>query len=87
MAPIVKMYTLGHDFMQPAIHAGGLRYHGMAPQLSALYDAGLIEAVAVGQVDVFKAALLFSQTEGILPRRSRLMQFGQPLMKQIKQKN
>lgn len=67
MAPIVKMYTLGHDFMPPAIHAGGLRYHGMAPQLSALYDAGLIEAIAVGQVDVFEAALLFAQTEGILP--------------------
>lgn len=67
MAPIVKMYTLGHGFMPPAIHAGGLRYHGMAPQLSALYDAGLIEAVAVGQVDVFEAAILFAQTEGILP--------------------
>ncbi|HSM24686.1 MAG TPA: TrpB-like pyridoxal phosphate-dependent enzyme [Anaerolineaceae bacterium] len=67
MAPIVKMYTLGHDFMPPAIHAGGLRYHGMAPQLSALFDAGLIEAVAIGQVNVFEAATLFAQTEGILP--------------------
>ena len=50
MAPIVKMHTLGHDFIPPAIHAGGLRYHGMAPLLCGLYDAGLIEAVAVGQI-------------------------------------
>jgi tryptophan synthase beta chain len=67
MAPVVKMYTLGHDFIPASIHAGGLRYHGMAPQLSALYDAGLIEAVAVRQTAVFEAALLFTQTEGILP--------------------
>ena len=67
MAPIVKMYTLGHSFVPPAIHAGGLRYHGMAPTLSALYDAGYIEARAVAQRGVFEAAVLFSQTEGILP--------------------
>ncbi len=67
MAPIVKMHTLGHDFMPSPIHAGGLRYHGMAPTLSALYDAGLVEAVAVRQQDVFEAALLFTQTEGLLP--------------------
>jgi tryptophan synthase beta chain len=67
MAPIVKMHTLGHNFMPPAIHAGGLRYHGMAPQLSALYDAGLIEAIALGQKEVFDAAVLFAQNEGILP--------------------
>jgi tryptophan synthase beta chain len=67
MAPIVKMHTLGHDFMPPAIHAGGLRYHGMAPQLSALYDAGLIEATALGQIEVFEAASLFAHTEGIIP--------------------
>jgi tryptophan synthase beta chain len=67
MAPIVKMHTLGHDFMPAPIHAGGLRYHGMAPSLSALYDAGLIEAVAVKQVACFEAAQLFTQTEGILP--------------------
>jgi len=53
--------------MPPAIHAGGLRYHGMAPQLSALYDAGLIEAIAIGQIEVFEAASLFAQTEGIIP--------------------
>ena len=67
MAPIVKMHTLGHDFVPSAIHAGGLRYHGMAPTLSALYDAGLVEAVAVRQQDVFEAAVTFTQAEGILP--------------------
>jgi tryptophan synthase beta chain len=67
MAPILKMFTLGHDFMPPVIHAGGLRYHGVAPQLSALYDAGLIEAIALGQLEVFQAATLIAQTEGILP--------------------
>lgn len=67
MAPIVKMYTLGHDFTPPAIHAGGLRYHGMAPTLSALYNAGHIQAVAVKQLPTFEAAVLFARTEGILP--------------------
>ena len=67
MAPIVKMYTLGHDFIPPSIHAGGLRYHGMAPALCALYDAGYIEAVAVGQLGTFEAAIQFAQSEGILP--------------------
>ena len=65
--PIMKMYTLGHDFMPPSIHAGGLRYHGMSPTLSALYHAGLIEAIAVSQKRVFEAAVLFTQCEGILP--------------------
>ena len=67
MAPIVKMYTLGHDFIPPEIHAGGLRYHGMAPTLSALFDHGLVDAVSVHQKAVFEAALLFTNTEGILP--------------------
>ena len=67
MAPIVKMHTLGHDFVPPAIHAGGLRYHGMAPSLCALYDAGHIEAVAVGQTSTFEAAVQFAKAEGILP--------------------
>ncbi len=67
MAPVVKMHTLGHDFMPAPIHAGGLRYHGMAPSLCALYDQGLIEAVAVNQIECFDAALLFAQTEGIFP--------------------
>ncbi len=67
MAPIVKMHTLGHTFMPAGIHAGGLRYHGMAPSLSALYDAGYIKAVAVPQVGTFEAAVMFTRAEGILP--------------------
>jgi len=67
MAPIVKMHTLGHSFIPPAIHAGGLRYHGMAPHICALYDHGLIEAIATPQVGTFEAAIQFMQTEGILP--------------------
>jgi tryptophan synthase beta chain len=67
MAPVVKMHTLGHDFVPPSIHAGGLRYHGMAPGLSALVDAGLIDAVAVKQNETFEAALQFARAEGIVP--------------------
>jgi tryptophan synthase beta chain len=67
MAPIVKMYTLGHDFVPAPIHAGGLRYHGMAPSLCALYDAGYIQAVAVPQLATFEAAMVFSRSEGIIP--------------------
>jgi tryptophan synthase beta chain len=67
MAPVVKMHTLGHGFVPPSIHAGGLRYHGMAPTVCALYDAGLIEAVAVGQLSTFEAAILFARSEGIIP--------------------
>ncbi|HLF73162.1 MAG TPA: TrpB-like pyridoxal phosphate-dependent enzyme [Anaerolineales bacterium] len=67
MAPIVKMHTLGHDFIPPAIHAGGLRYHGMAPSLCAFYDAGYIEAVAVKQRATFEAAVQFAKAEGIVP--------------------
>ena len=67
MAPIVKMHTLGHTFMPADIHAGGLRYHGMAPSLSALYDAGYIDAVAVPQTGTFEAAVQFTKAEGIIP--------------------
>jgi tryptophan synthase beta chain len=67
MAPIVKMHTLGHTFVPPGIHAGGLRYHGMAPHICALYEHGDIEAVAVGQVETFEAAVQFARTEGFLP--------------------
>ena len=67
MAPIVKMHTLGHDFIPPSIHAGGLRYHGMAPSICALYDAGYISAVAVKQVATFEAAVQFAKAEGIIP--------------------
>ncbi len=67
MAPIVKMHTLGHDFVPAPIHAGGLRYHGMAPSVCALYDAGLVEAVAVPQLATFEAAVMFAKAEGIIP--------------------
>ena len=67
MAPIVKMHTLGHDFIPPSIHAGGLRYHGMAPSICALYDAGHISAVAVKQRATFEAAVQFAKAEGIIP--------------------
>jgi tryptophan synthase beta chain len=67
MAPIVKMHTLGHSFVPPSIHAGGLRYHGMAPSVSAFYDAGLIGAVAVKQRAAFEAAIQFARAEGIVP--------------------
>ena len=67
MAPIVKMHTLGHDFVPPAIHAGGLRYHGMAPSMCALYDAGHVEAIAVKQKTTFEAAVQFAKAEGIVP--------------------
>ena len=67
LVPILKMYTLGSDFIPDPIHAGGLRYHGMSPLISGLYNAGFIDAVAVGQREVFEAALQFTRTEGILP--------------------
>jgi len=67
MAPVVKMHTLGHSFVPPSIHAGGLRYHGMAPSLCAFYDAGLIDAIAVKQIPTFEAAIQFARTEGIIP--------------------
>ena len=67
MAPVVKMHTLGHDFVPAPIHAGGLRYHGMSPLISALYDGGLIEALAVPQLATFEAAIQFARSEGIIP--------------------
>ncbi len=66
LAPIVLMYTLGHDFIPSPIHAGGLRYHGMAPIVSHLYKLGLIEAKAEYQVPVFEAGVKFARTEGII---------------------
>lgn len=67
MAPVCKMYTLGHDFIPSGIHAGGLRYHGMSPLVSQLRNDGLIDAVAYTQNEVFDAARLFAQTEFVLP--------------------
>jgi len=65
--PLLKMYTLGHNFIPPGIHAGGLRYHGMAPLVSALYDKGYIEARAYHQLDIFDSAVIFARTEGFVP--------------------
>jgi tryptophan synthase beta chain len=67
LTPLVKMFTLGHDFVPPGIHAGGLRYHGVAPLLSGLVKAGIVEPVAYHQTAVFQAAVQFAQTEGIIP--------------------
>ncbi len=67
MAPIAMMYTLGHDFMPPGIHAGGLRYHGESPLVSQLCHAGEIEAKAYSQNACFEAAVLFARSEGIVP--------------------
>ncbi len=67
LAPILKMYTLGHTFVPPPVHAGGLRYHGMAPIICHLYKLGLIEARAEYQVPVFKSAVQFARAEGIIP--------------------
>jgi tryptophan synthase beta chain len=67
MTPLVEMFTLGHKFVPPPIHAGGLRYHGDAPSLSRLVKDGVIEAVAYPQTKVFEAAMQFARTEGIIP--------------------
>jgi len=66
MTPLMMMYTLGHDFVPPSIHAGGLRYHGMAPTVSHAKKLGLIEARAYAQIPVFDAAVQFARTEGII---------------------
>ena len=65
--PLMMMYTLGHKFMPPPIHAGGLRYHGMAPMVSHALKLGLIEAQAIHQTKVFEAGILFARSEGIVP--------------------
>ena len=67
MTPLMMMYTLGHDFIPPSIHAGGLRYHGMAPLVSHAYKLKLIEAVSCHQTKVFESAVTFARTEGIIP--------------------
>jgi tryptophan synthase beta chain len=67
LTPLVKMHTLGHTFVPAPMHAGGLRYHGMAPLICKLYDEGVIEARAVGQVGTFDAALQFARAEGLVP--------------------
>ncbi|HYN75216.1 MAG TPA: TrpB-like pyridoxal phosphate-dependent enzyme [Candidatus Limnocylindria bacterium] len=67
MTPLVKMHTLGHDFIPDPIHAGGLRYHGMSPLISHIYELGLMEAIAIPQKECFAAAIQFARTEGIVP--------------------
>jgi tryptophan synthase beta chain len=67
LTPLMPMYTLGHDFVPPPVHAGGLRYHGDAPSLSALVKAGAVEARAIAQTAAFDAAVRFARVEGILP--------------------
>jgi tryptophan synthase beta chain len=67
MTPLLKMHTLGHAFVPDPIHAGGLRYHGMSPLLSHIYELGLIEALALPQTECFAAAVQFARTEGIVP--------------------
>jgi tryptophan synthase beta chain len=67
LTPLMPMYTLGHDFVPPPVHAGGLRYHGDSPIVSALVKGGLVEATAVRQTSAFEAAITFARTEGIIP--------------------
>ncbi|XP_072963883.1 uncharacterized protein [Typha angustifolia] len=67
MTPLMKMHTLGHDFVPDPIHAGGLRYHGMAPLISHIYELGLMEAIAIPQTECFQAAVQFARTEGLIP--------------------
>lgn len=67
LTPLLKMHTLGKDFVPPSIHAGGLRYHGMAPMVSHAVNLGLMDAIAIEQDDAFAAGLLFARTEGIIP--------------------
>lgn len=67
LTPLIKMYTVGHDFVPPPIHAGGLRYHGDAPSLCLLVNKGIVEAVAYNQVEAFEAGAIFTKTEGLCP--------------------
>jgi len=67
MTPLMKMHTLGHDFIPDPIHAGGLRYHGMSPLISHIYELGLLDAVSKPQSDCFAAGVQFARTEGIVP--------------------
>ncbi len=67
MTPLLKMYTLGHDFVPSSVHAGGLRYHGMAPQLSLLVNQGIVEGRAINQKDTFQSGVDFAKAEGVVP--------------------
>ncbi|XP_043725004.1 tryptophan synthase beta chain 2 [Telopea speciosissima] len=67
MTPLMKMHTLGHDFIPDPIHAGGLRYHGMAPLLSHVFELGLMEALSIPQIECFQGAIQFARSEGLIP--------------------
>lgn len=67
LTPMVKMYSMGYDYIPPSIHAGGLRYHGAAPIISLLKHENIIEAVAYGQKEIFDAAVKFAKSQGIIP--------------------
>ena len=67
MTPLIRMHTLGHDFIPPAFHSGGLRYHGLAPLLSCTIEEGLVTPVALQQLATFESAILFAKTEGVIP--------------------
>ncbi len=67
LTPLLKMYTLGHDFIPPSVHAGGLRYHGMSPLVALLAHEEIIESCSVTQIDVFESNKIFAQTEGVIP--------------------
>lgn len=67
MTPLMKMHTLGHDFIPDDIHAGGLRYHGMSPLISHIYELDMMEAISIGQTECFEAGVQFARTEGIVP--------------------
>lgn len=67
LTPLIKMYTMGHDFIPPSDHAGGLRYHGMAPLVALLVHEGIVEARSVEQAEIFKSGLAFARSEGVVP--------------------
>jgi tryptophan synthase beta chain len=89
MTPLLMMYTLGHAFVPSPIHAGGLRYHGAAPTVSALVKAGVVNAVAYPQKEVFDAAVMFARAEGIIPapETSHAVKAAIDLALQAKEKN
>jgi tryptophan synthase beta chain len=67
LTPLIKMYTLGHDFIPPSVHAGGLRYHGMSPLVALLVHEGIVEGRTVSQTDLFKSGEVFANVEGVIP--------------------
>ncbi len=87
MTPLMQMYTLGHDFIPPGIHAGGLRYHGMAPIVSALVRDKVIEPIAVHQLECFEAGVLFARTEGIIPAPESCHAIRAAIIEATKDKN